>query len=54
MPRFYDPFTVHYNPPMSFYIHHDSPELTVISSNDEWIWRLWDEAVCMVNLEIME
>lgn len=52
MPRFYDPFSIHYNPPMHFIIHHDSPALVVIESSDEWIWRQWDEAICMINLEI--
>jgi hypothetical protein len=52
MPRFYDPFTVHYNPPMNFIIHFNTSDMVVIESNDEWIWRMWDEAICMINLEI--
>lgn len=52
MPRFYDPFAYYYNPPMSFYIHHEGTGLTVIESSDEWIWKLWDDAVRSFNLEI--
>jgi len=54
MPRFFDPFSAFQFPPMYYIIHHDTPSLTVIESDGEWLWNFWDEAVQRLDYLFME